>query len=229
MLSQPAWDTRCWVILCFQLPHESIEKPPLRPPSRCATIQTPYPPGCALRRPARQPCVTSHAPRRLHPGLGGGICCGRLLWEQGLIGCATPAWIGGALATTYLLCLLLIYRCPAAGYLIFLWPLLLGAWRYQLQPLAACATPVDLSYYNGDDQQPAWATVEGWVAGYPDVRDTGTQYRLRVDRLTLAGQTRAVQGDLLVLAPTPPPLALRRPAAGDRCARGAADLRRLRL
>jgi competence protein ComEC len=78
--------------------------------------------------------------------------------------------------------------------------LILGAWRYHAHPYAACPTPDDLAFYNGDDQHAVWVTAEGVVTGYPDVRDVQTLYRLRVDALTVAGLNHPVRGDLLVQA-----------------------------
>ena len=40
---------------------------------------------------------------------------------------------------------------------------ILGAWRYAVHPYAACPSPVDLAFYNGDEKQAVWATVEGVV------------------------------------------------------------------
>ena len=58
---------------------------------------------------------------------------------------------------------------------------ILGAWRYTAHPYAACPSPADLAFYNGDEKQAVWATVEGVVSGYPDVRDVQTLYRLRAE------------------------------------------------
>lgn len=129
----------------------------------------------------------------------GGILLARLLWSQGLLGCAAPSWPFALAAALSALAAALVRQRPheRTAALVFLF-CILGAWRYQAHPYAACATAGDLAFYNGDDQQAVWATAEGIVAGYPDVRDVQTQYRLRVDALTVAGQTRPVAGDLLV-------------------------------
>ena len=79
--------------------------------------------------------------------------------------------------------------------------LLLGGWRYQQHPFAACASATTLASYNGSAETPIRATVEGVIAGYPDVRDTRTFYRLRADTLIIGARTIPVQGDVLVQAP----------------------------
>ncbi len=79
--------------------------------------------------------------------------------------------------------------------------LLLGAWRYQSHPFAACPTAADLAFYNGDDRRTVRATVEGVVIGYPDVRDVRTFYRVAAEKLTIGAETRRVRGDVLVQAP----------------------------
>ena len=77
---------------------------------------------------------------------------------------------------------------------------ILGAWRYAAHPYAACPSPVDLAFYNGDEKQAVWATVEGVVSGYPDVRGVQTLYRLRARTATVVGTAHPVSGDLLVQA-----------------------------
>jgi competence protein ComEC len=133
---------------------------------------------------------------------GCGILLARLLWSQGAIGCATPGWPFGALAGAAGLALILWRRQPQArSAAALLLMLLLGAWRYHAHPLAPCATSADLAFYNGDDRRAVWATVEGVVVGYPDVRDVRTFYRLRAEALTIGDATRPVAGDVLVQAP----------------------------
>ena len=89
----------------------------------------------------------------------------------------------------------------------------LGAWRYHAHPYAACVTPADLAFYNGDERRTVYATVEGVIVGYPDERDVQTYYRLRVDSVRIEGATHRVQGILLLPAPRFPPYAY-----GDRLA-----------
>ncbi len=131
----------------------------------------------------------------------GGILLARLLWSQGVIGCTTPSWPFALSAGLVALAAVLLRRRPqermAAVVLLFC---ILGAWRYQAHPYAACPTADDLAFYNGDEKRAVWAAVEGVVAAYPDVRDVQTQYRLRVDTLTVGEQTHSVTGDLLVQA-----------------------------
>lgn len=131
----------------------------------------------------------------------GGILVAYALWSVGALGCGTPAWPFALLAAGVTAAFFLARRHPAGRFAaVLLLFALLGAWRYQAHPYAACPTPNHLAFYNGDDQRAVKATVEGVVIGYPDVRDVRTHYRLRVEKVTVAGRTRAVQGDLLVQA-----------------------------
>ncbi len=149
------------------------------------------------------------------------------MWLQGFIGCATPGWPFGALAAIAALALrpcalslktrgrgenknlcglgvlcgeTLTRRTAFRFAVVLLAFVVLGAWRYTTHPFAACPSPNDLAFYNGDEKQMVWATVEGMVAGYPDVRDVQTLYRLRAGTVTVAGAAHAVTGDLLVQA-----------------------------
>lgn len=130
-----------------------------------------------------------------------GIFCARWLWSQAVIGCATPGWPFAVLAAMLTLAAIILRRRPverlATVLLLFC---VLGAWRYHAHPYAVCPTAGDLAFYNGDDRHSVWVTVEGVVADYPDVRDVQTQYRLRVDVLTIDRTTHPVRGDLLVQA-----------------------------
>jgi len=138
----------------------------------------------------------------------GGILLGHLLWSWGAIGCATPTGPFGAAAGGMCLLIFLLRRQPARRWsVLLLLTLLLGGWRYHAHPFAACPTPADLAYSNGDDRRAVWVTVEGLVVGYPDVRDVRTQYRVRAETLTIDGMPRPVQGDLLVQAARFPPYA----------------------
>ena len=130
-----------------------------------------------------------------------GILLAHTLWSLDLIGCATPGWPFGVLAGCAVLTAILLRRRPAVRLAAILLAFsILGAWRYAAHPYAACPSPADLAFYNGDEKQAVWATVEGVVAGYPDVRDVQTLYRLRADTVTVAGTTHPVSGDLLVQA-----------------------------
>ncbi|MCX7669450.1 MAG: ComEC/Rec2 family competence protein, partial [Anaerolineae bacterium] len=128
-----------------------------------------------------------------------GIWLAHQLWGLGVIGCRTAA---AALAAPALIALIvagaLRRRRAIRGPAILLAVALLGAWRYQAQPFVACPAPDRLATYNGTAAAPVQATVEGVIVGYPDVRDTRTFYRVRADRLTVAGPSRPVQGDVLV-------------------------------
>ncbi|MCX6028674.1 MAG: ComEC/Rec2 family competence protein [Chloroflexi bacterium] len=161
-----------------------------------------------------------------------GIWLAHLLWMQGALGCATPQWPFGVLATAAVVWVLggryltpnpsparrgesvsplpgrlLASRAAgeggregrfAAALLVFL---LLGAWRYHAHPFAACPTAADLAFYNGDEKHTVYATVEGVVVGYPDVRDVRAFYRVAAEKLTIGAATRPVRGEVLVQAP----------------------------
>ncbi len=130
-----------------------------------------------------------------------GILLAHTLWSRGLVGCATPGWPFGALAGCAVLTAIILRRRPAVRLAAILLAFsILGVWRYTAHPYAACPSPDVLAFYNGDEKQAVWATVEGMVAGYPDVRDVQTLYRLRADTITIAGVTSPVTGDLLVQA-----------------------------
>ncbi|MEJ5200087.1 MAG: DUF4131 domain-containing protein, partial [Anaerolineae bacterium] len=131
----------------------------------------------------------------------GGIWLAHQLWGLDLIGCETA---GATFAAPTLVALAAAGVCRGRPvirrFAILSAAVMLGAWRYQAQPFAVCPAPGRLATYNGTIGAPAHVTVEGVIVGYPDVRDTRTFYRLRADRLTIAGQSRPVQGDVLVQA-----------------------------
>lgn len=131
----------------------------------------------------------------------GGILFAYTLWNAGMLGCAAPAWPFALLMVGATAALFVTRRWPrrrlAAVLLLFA---ILGAWRYQAHLSAACLTPSHLAFFNGDEAHTVKATVEGVVIGYPDVRETRTEYRLRAETITVAGQTYAVQGVLLLKA-----------------------------
>jgi competence protein ComEC len=130
-----------------------------------------------------------------------GILLAHTLWSLDLIGCTTPGWPFGALAGCAVLAAVILHRRPAIRLAAILLAFsILGAWRYAAHPYAACPSQADLAFYNGDEKQAVWATVEGVVAGYPDVRDVQTLYRLRAETVTVAGTPHPVSGDLLAQA-----------------------------
>ena len=130
-----------------------------------------------------------------------GILLAYALWSLDFVGCATPGWPLGVMAASVAFAAILLRRRPAIRLAAVLLSFcLLGVWRYHAHPFAVCPTPVDLAFYNGDEKNAVWATVEGVVAGYPDVRDVQTLYRLRAGTITIAGVTSPVTGDLLVQA-----------------------------
>lgn len=133
---------------------------------------------------------------------GFGILLGQWAWQQGALGCATPGWPFAVASGSLLLAVLLARRRPEARLALILGLCaVLGAWRYHAHPFAACPRPGDVAFFNGSEAEPLRATVEGVVIGFPDVRDTRIQYRLRVETITARGETRSVRGDVLVQAP----------------------------
>jgi competence protein ComEC len=130
-----------------------------------------------------------------------GILLAHTLWSLQLIRCATPGWPFSVLAAAAVIIAILLRQRTAIRLAALLIAVcLLGTWRYAAHPYAACPSPVDLAFYNGDEKQAVWATVEGVVSGYPDVSDVLTLYRLRADTVTVAGTAHSVSGDLLVEA-----------------------------
>jgi len=126
----------------------------------------------------------------------GGILLSHLLWSQGVIGCETPFWPFALASGTVAVTLILLRRQPAArlaaAAALFL---LLGMWRYDARPLTPCVTPADLAFYNWRQ-----AMIEGVIVGYPDGRESSTNYVLSAETLSIGGQTRPVRGEALVQA-----------------------------
>lgn len=137
-----------------------------------------------------------------------GIFLARILWAQGLMGCAfPPSWAWAVLLPIPLITAILVRRRPRARLAaLLLFFALLGAWRYQTRPFEPCFTPDDLAFHNGSEDEPAWVTVEGVIVGYPDVRDRYTNYRLQVHTLESSGARREVHGIVRVQAPRYPEL-----------------------
>ncbi len=135
----------------------------------------------------------------------GGIWLAHQLWLLGLLGCDTPAWPFGVTAAAAAGLAIVLHRQPKARLAAVLIALsVLGGWRYQEHPLAACTSPGSLAFFNADDRQYVRATVEGVIAGYPDVRDQDIRYHLQAQQVTIGGETHEVAGDVLVLAPRRP-------------------------
>lgn len=131
-----------------------------------------------------------------------GILLGQWAWQQGLFGCATPGWPFAVASGSLLLAAAVARRQPQARLALILGLCaLLGMWRYHAHPFAACPRPGDVAFHNGTEADPVRATVEGVVIGFPDVRDTRIQYRLRVDTITVRGRTVRARGDVLAQAP----------------------------
>jgi len=129
----------------------------------------------------------------------GGIWLAHQLWNLGAIGCGTPGWMFWAGAAAAVVAGVVLRRRPQARLAAAMAALcILGAARYQAQPLAPCLTPADLAFYNGTAEHPVRATVEGVIVGYPDPQKARVSYRLRAEKLTIGAQTRPVQGDVLV-------------------------------
>jgi len=135
-----------------------------------------------------------------------GIFLARVLWAQGIMGCACPpSWAWAVLLPIPLITAILVRRRPRARLAVLLLLFaLLGAWRYQTRPFEPCFTPEDLAFHNGSDDEPAWVTVEGIIVSYPDVWDRHINYRLRVHTLESGGVRREVRGMVRVQAPRYP-------------------------
>lgn len=135
----------------------------------------------------------------------GGIFLAYALRSAGILGCTAPGWPFAALAVAASVASAAARCRPSwrrtAVLLLFM---VLGAWRYHAHLSAACPTPEHLAFYNGDAASTATVTVEGIVNRYPDVRDVRTHYRLQAEKITIAGRSHAVRGDLLVQAPRYP-------------------------
>jgi competence protein ComEC len=131
----------------------------------------------------------------------GGILLSHLLWSQGAVGCETPGWPFGLAGGLAAAALVLMRRRPsarlAAAAALFL---LLGMGRYHVHPFAACPTPADLAFYNGQTAQGPEVVIEGLISGYPDARESRTNYVLSAETLTIGGQTRPVRGEALIQA-----------------------------
>ncbi|MCS7220098.1 MAG: DNA internalization-related competence protein ComEC/Rec2 [Anaerolineae bacterium] len=132
-----------------------------------------------------------------------GIATAHLLWQNGLINSSWPTlpiWAG--IAGTLLVGTWALRRWPP-GRLATITLLLavLGIWRYQSHPLQPSVTPNDLAYFNGDERQGVWATIEGTVVADPEVRDRFINLRVQAEQVTIQGVTHAVRGLALVRAP----------------------------
>ena len=128
----------------------------------------------------------------------------------------TVAWIAGLIAAHHWLVplgvappsLVLLSLIPLAA--ILLWrkdramrlagacalAMLLGALRYQAD-LPNLDDPAVVAHYNDS----GWVTLEGVVQGYPDGRDTWTDFKLRVESLDREDEVHPVSGTVLVRAP----------------------------
>jgi competence protein ComEC len=74
-----------------------------------------------------------------------------------------------------------------------------AALRYQAA-LPDLDDPAFVAHYN----EGGWVTLEGVVAGYPDVRDTWTDLQLDAEAMEIEGERRPVHGTVLVRAPRYP-------------------------
>jgi hypothetical protein len=131
----------------------------------------------------------------------GGIWLAHQLWNLGVIGCGTPGTIFWAGIAAAVAAGVLFRRRPRARLAAAMAALcILGAVRYQAEPLAPCLTPADVAFYNGTAEHPVRAAVEGVIVGYPDPEEASVSYRLAAEKVTVGGETRPVQGDVLVEA-----------------------------
>ncbi len=134
-----------------------------------------------------------------------GIALGDWLWQQHILTCAAPMWIGPAVALGAILIAWRAGRWRAlrlAAVLITAGAL--GLARYQTSPLTPCLGPDDLATYNGSDAQPVTVTLIGVIVGDPDPRDRQTQYRVRAQSLVMADRELPVSGLALVQGPRYP-------------------------
>lgn len=133
----------------------------------------------------------------------GSVLAGYFLRSEVLAGCSLPPWCFPAVAALLLGSLLLARRRPraalAVGLALFF---VLGAWRYTASPFERCWSERDLAFYQSENG--VWATLEGQVTGFPEVRDRATHYRLAVERVVVDGQEHEVRGLALVEAPRYP-------------------------
>lgn len=132
-----------------------------------------------------------------------GIAAAHLLWQNGLINSSWPTLpLWASVAGALLVGAWASRRWPpgrlTAIALVFA---VLGAWRYQSHPLQPSVTPNDLAYFNGDERQGVWATIEGTVVADPEVRDRSIHLRVQTEQITIQGVTHAVRGLALVRAP----------------------------
>jgi competence protein ComEC len=74
--------------------------------------------------------------------------------------------------------------------------MLLGALRYQAA-LPDLNDPNLVAHYNDG----GWVTLDGTVQGYPDVRDTWTNLKLKAESIDREGEAHPVRGTILVRAP----------------------------
>lgn len=93
-----------------------------------------------------------------------------------------------------------ILRLAATGLLC----LILGSLRFQLHPFDPCFNQRGLAYYNGRDEEPAWATLVGTIVRPPEERDTTLRVRLHAESLVDLGSLpgdgppeQPVRGDIL--------------------------------
>lgn len=131
-----------------------------------------------------------------------GIALAHRLWQAGLITCDRPSpviWGAAGAAILGLALALQRERRARLSFFILLFGLL-GGLRYQSHPLWPCFTSADLAYYNGDEDARVWAVIEGLVVDDPEVRDRYTRLRVRAERVTIEGRSRAVDGLVLVHA-----------------------------
>lgn len=130
-----------------------------------------------------------------------GISLAYALWNVGALDCTTPVWpvalaALGVTVAGFAFC----RRLPWRRAMVITLFVIFGAWRCQVHLRAACPTPQQLAFYNGGEASTTTATVEGVVTSYPDAGDARTDYHLRAEKVTIAGRSHAVRGDLLVQA-----------------------------
>ena len=132
-----------------------------------------------------------------------GILTGHVLRSEGVLGCAPPAAVYPLALALSAAALLLGRRSRglrlASAMLLFV---ALGAWRYDANAFDRRPDTGDLAFWQSEEG--VWGTVEGIVAGYPQVRDGGVGYDLAVEQVTVDGQSRVVAGRARIEAPSYP-------------------------
>lgn len=116
-----------------------------------------------------------------------------LAWVVGILYAASdpigalPLWIAAALLAAVLALLLRRFE------LLVICAAILGILRFSVQP-----TSSEIAAFNDS----GFVILEGVIAAEPDQRDSGVQLRLAVDTVLRRGETKSINGMVLVIAPS---------------------------